>query len=222
MKDLEIVVPINIVRALTEEAQVTEEFYGEEGFQYLAPVKSLLEEGVKVVGESENAEPGPEWYFEVMHAYVNRSTVGREDEEETEEFQPEEAVDPVTALKLITTWSAEFCYGQDLIGSLEPGKFGDFVIAEENPLEASEDELRDNEVILTVTDGEAAYDNTGDDATIESGGDAEGGRAEDGGADDGADRNASDVDDEGNVTDIDRNGDGSDEGYNEGNNTSMS
>lgn len=155
--DLEILVPINIIRTLTEEAQVTDDFYGEKGREFLGPVKSLLDEGVKVVGESENAEPGPGWYFEVIHAFVNRSTVGREGGEETDVIQPDEGVDRVTALKLITTWSAEFLRGKNLIGSLERGKLADFVVIENDVLEAPEDQLRDNKVIAVGIDGEIEH-----------------------------------------------------------------
>lgn len=164
LEEFNVYVPINIARALQDEPDTILDRYGEDGLEFLAPVKTLLEHGVKVVGESENTEPYPEWYFEVLNAYVNRFTVreGAHTDEsvsgDTDVWVPEEGVDRVTALKLITYRSAEFLHAEDKVGSLEPGKLADYVIVENDFLEARQSNIRDNRVIATAIDGEIEYE----------------------------------------------------------------
>lgn len=160
IKDLNVFVPINVNRAFTEEPDVVVDRYGEEALEYLAPVKTLLEEGVKVVGESENTNPDAQWYFDVLNAYVNRfAPFEEEDEEEgyTDVYSEDEGIGLVEALKLITIRSAEFCLADEIIGSLEPGKRADYVVIENELLNRSDDEIRDNKVIAVGLDGELEH-----------------------------------------------------------------
>lgn len=159
LKDLNVYVPINIARALQDEPDVVTNRYGKEAAEeFLAPVKSLLDHGVKVVGESENTEPTPSWYFDVVNAYVNRYITKEDAEGTTDVWVPEEGVDRVTALKLITHRAAEFIHAEEKVGSLEPGKLADYVIIEKDVLEAKQSKLRDNRVIATAVEGEIEYE----------------------------------------------------------------
>ena len=177
LKEYNVYVPVNTARAFRAEPSAMQERYGEEGLEFIAPVKTLIDEGVKVVGESEHFTPGPGWYFEVLNAYVNRFSVeSREDPDpdDTDVINPEEAVDRVTALKLITRRSAEFLHAEEEIGSIEPGKLADFVVVEDDVMEVSEDEIRDNKVIAVGLDGEIEHrEDEGEDAiTVRTGAEA--------------------------------------------------
>lgn len=160
VKDLNLYLPINVARALREEPPVIRDRYGDEALEFLAPVKTLLENGVNVVGESENFTPNSDWYFEVLNAYVNRFTRESKDDPEspdTKVWQADEGIDRVTALKLITIRSAEFLLAEDEVGSLKPGKLADFVVIENDVLETPKDQLRDNKVIMVGIDGEIEH-----------------------------------------------------------------
>lgn len=164
IKDLNVFVPINVSRAFTDEPDVVVDRYGEEALEYLAPVKTLLEEGVKVVGESENTDPGPTWYFEVLNAYVNRFAPredhhgeGGEEDAYTDVYGPDEGISLVEALKLITIRSAEFCHADEIVGSLEPGKRADYVVIQNDLLDRPDDTIRDNKVIAVALDGELEH-----------------------------------------------------------------
>lgn len=164
IKNYNAFVPINVSRAFTEEPDVVVQRYGEEALNYLAPVRTLLDEGVKVVGESENTDPDPEWYFEVLNAYVNRFTVREGDHADepvsgdTDQYLPEEGISLVEALKLITIRSAEFAKADEVVGSLEPGKRADFCVLENELLDCPEsDDLRDNKVIAVTVDGQIEH-----------------------------------------------------------------
>jgi predicted amidohydrolase YtcJ len=161
-----IYVPINLRRALAVEPDNIRQNYGEPGWAFLGPIKTLLEAGVKVVGEGEIGRPNPETYFDLMDVYVNREIVrGARGESgsvpekfgEGEIFVPEEAVDRVVALKLFTYRSAEFLYAEEKIGSLEVGKFADFAVIDKNYLSGPDTEVRDNKVLMTVLAGETRY-----------------------------------------------------------------
>lgn len=156
VKDLNIYVPIQVVRAIEEEPEVIIDRYGDEALEFLAPVRSLLDAGVKVVGETEELfqladKPNASYYFKHLNAYVNRTAP------ETEVWVSKEGIGRVEALKLLTIRSAEFIAGEEFVGSLEPGKFADFVVIENDVLEASKDQLRDNKVIMVGLDGEIEH-----------------------------------------------------------------
>lgn len=161
VKDWNVYLPINVGRALREEWDVLVERYGEDvARDFLAPVNTLIEEGVKVVGETENFTPEPGWYSEMVHAYVNRYTRQSRDDpesEDTETITPEEGVDRVQALKLLTSRSAEFLQAEEEVGSIETGKLADFVVMENDILEVPEDEIRDNKPIVVGLDGEIEH-----------------------------------------------------------------
>ena len=108
-KKYNIYVPINLRRALAIEPDNIRQNYGEPGWKFLGPIKTLLDAGVNVVGEGEIGHPTPETYFDLMDVYVNREIEkGLETERtapaifgEGEVFSPEEGVDRVVAMKLL-------------------------------------------------------------------------------------------------------------------------
>ena len=164
-----IFVPINLRRALAIEPDNVRQNYGEPGWKFLGPIKTLLDAGVKVVGEGEIGHPTPETYFDLMDVYVNREMEkGLETERtapetfgEGEIFSPEEGVDRVVAMKLFTYRSAEFHNAEDKIGSLEVGKYADFAVIEKDYLSGPDTEVRDNKVLMTVLAGETRYKDPG-------------------------------------------------------------
>jgi hypothetical protein len=164
-KKYNIYVPINLRRALAIEPDNIRQNYGEPGWKFLGPIKTLLDAGVNVVGEGEIGHPTPETYFDLMDVYVNREIErGLETERtapanfgEGEVFSAEEGVDRVVAMKLFTIRSAEFHYAEDKIGSLEVGKFADFAVIDKDYLSGADTQVRDNKVLMTVLGGETRY-----------------------------------------------------------------
>jgi predicted amidohydrolase YtcJ len=131
--------------------------YGPEGLQFLAPAKTLLEAGVKVVGEH-GGRMQPQLYFNALNLFVNRRI--RESEDPVDGgivVMPEEAVSRATALRLYTSRAAEWLFAEDLGGSLEPGKWADFVVLDRDYFTMPQAELLDNKVILTVVGDKVVY-----------------------------------------------------------------
>lgn len=150
LKRYNIIVPFQILRALTDEPAVIDTFYGPEGYEFLAPVKSLIEAGVRVAAETHSAGP-PDLLFRHMPALVTRTAAGRT-------ITPEEGVDRVVALKMFTYSNAAALLAEDYMGSLEPGKFADFAVLQNSWLEGPDSELGNNKVIMTVVGGEVIYE----------------------------------------------------------------
>jgi predicted amidohydrolase YtcJ len=158
-------VPINLRRALAIEPDNCRQNYVEACFKFIGPVKTLLDQGVKVVGEFEMGRPDPETYYDILDVYVNREIeVGAGTEAtaperygEGEVYNPEEAVDRVVALKLFTYRAAEFLLAETKIGSLEVGKLADFVVVDKPYLSGPDREIRDNKTVMTVLAGQRAY-----------------------------------------------------------------
>jgi predicted amidohydrolase YtcJ len=71
-----------------------------------------------------------------------------------------ERVDVETALRSMTIDAAWQVFAEDRIGSLEVGKFGDFIVVDRNPFEAGED-LAATRVLATVVGGVVAWQEAG-------------------------------------------------------------
>jgi len=165
LKKYNLYLPINVRRALAIEPDNIRAHYGEPGWKFLAPVKTLLQDGVNVVGESEMGEPNPRTYFEQFDVLVNREIAKGLDPSrgppakagEGEVFEPEEGVDRVVALKLFTHRSSEFLLADKKVGSLEPGKYADFIVADKDYLSGPDTEIKHNKVIMTVVADHIKY-----------------------------------------------------------------
>jgi predicted amidohydrolase YtcJ len=164
-----IYIPINLRRALAIEPDNIRQNYGEPGWKFLGPVKTLLNAGVKVVGEGETGSPDPQTYFKHFDVFVNREISEGTSERRgiTDKFGegvvyiPEEGVDRVVAMKLFTYRSAEFHNAESKIGSLEVGKYADFAVIDKDYLSGPDTEVRDNKVLMTILAGETRYKDPG-------------------------------------------------------------
>ena len=161
LKKYNLYLPINARRALAIEPANIDQHYGEPGYAFLAPIKTLLDQGVNVVGEAEIVLPNPSTYLGLLDIYVNRE-IG--DDGQVPDvagsgtvYGPEEGIDRVVALKLFTHKSAEFLYAESMVGSLEPGKYADFIVVESDYLSGPDAQIKNNKVIMTVQGGKTVY-----------------------------------------------------------------
>ena len=92
-----------------------------------------------------------------IYRLVTREVVDSETQEKVV-LNRDEAVDRVTALKMVTTWGSEYMMAEDTVGTLEPGKFADFVVLDRDFFTIPEAEIPDVKVVLTGLGGEIVFD----------------------------------------------------------------
>jgi predicted amidohydrolase YtcJ len=74
-------------------------------------------------------------------------------------FQKENALSRSETLKGMTIWAARAAFEENEKGSLEPGKFADFVILEKDIMKIAEDMIPDVKILKTFVDGAEVYSN---------------------------------------------------------------
>ncbi|NIN36184.1 MAG: amidohydrolase family protein, partial [Gammaproteobacteria bacterium] len=116
-------------RAFNDEPGFVDRYLGGDR-SIIAPIKSPLDAGVNVAVEFGG--------FQGIEAVVTRKN-----ERTGEVIAPDEAVDRVVALKLVTIWSAFSMFSDHLTGSLEPGKYADFIVLDKDYFEGPDDEIHD-------------------------------------------------------------------------------
>ncbi len=91
--------------------------YGEQIQPFILPFKTWIDSGVKLVGQSYGGTPpmGQLWRA------VTRQFRGVV-------WQPEQRIDRVHAMKMWTSWAAEYVLKEDMIGTLEEGKLADVIV----------------------------------------------------------------------------------------------
>jgi predicted amidohydrolase YtcJ len=72
-------------------------------------------------------------------------------------LNPDERVGVEAAIRSMTSDAAWQCHSDHEIGTLEPGKFADFVVLDQDPREVDPEALLDIEVLETWMDGERRF-----------------------------------------------------------------
>jgi len=73
-------------------------------------------------------------------------------------FQPENAITRMEALKGMTTWAAKANFEEKEKGSIEPGKYADFVILDADIMRVSASQLPYTKVLKSYINGEKVYE----------------------------------------------------------------
>ena len=75
-------------------------------------------------------------------------------------FQIENKLTRTEALKAMTIWAAYSNFEEKVKGSIEPGKYADFVILDKDIMKIDEKDLYKVKVLATYVDGIKVYDST--------------------------------------------------------------
>jgi len=130
-------------RAFNDEPGFVDRYLGGDR-SWIAPIKTALDAGVNVAAEF-GGFPG-------IKAIVTRTN-----DRTGEVIGAHEAVDRVVALKLVTIWSAFSMYSDSMTGSLEPGKYADFIVLDKPYLTGPDTEIYNNKVTMTFINGELVW-----------------------------------------------------------------
>ncbi|MEE2822407.1 MAG: amidohydrolase family protein [Acidobacteriota bacterium] len=126
--------------------------YGEQLRPFIMPVKTWIDEGIRVTFEASGTD-----FWRPIYRLVTREVVDSETQEKVI-LNLDEAVDRVTALKMVTTWGSEYMMAEDTIGTLEPGKFADFVVLDRDFFTIPVEEIPNVKVVLTGLGGGIVFD----------------------------------------------------------------
>jgi predicted amidohydrolase YtcJ len=126
--------------------------YGETAADWMVPKQRLSEAGLYNTLEMDRALGSTDFtIFSGLDMMVNRkSWDGRV-------YAPNQRVDRETALKISTIWGAYYLVREDSLGSLEAGKWADFMIIDRDYLTIAEDDIGNVRVLMTVLGGKAIH-----------------------------------------------------------------
>lgn len=133
--------------------------YGEGLRKFAMPVKTWINDGIRVTFEAAGTD-----FWTPIYSLVTRKIPGREVDFLTGraapevEILPEEGIDRVSALKMTTVWASEYMMAEDTIGTLEPGKYADFVVLDNDFFTIPIEEVRELKVVMTGLSGEIIWD----------------------------------------------------------------
>ncbi len=105
----------------------------------IAPIRSTIEAGVPVTTESSGFAANVPFLTR-----INRNGVP---------VSPEEAVDRNTLLKMMTNWAARFALKEDVLGSLEPGKWADFMVLSKDYFEGPPEAIAEIYPLMVAVGG---------------------------------------------------------------------
>ncbi len=126
--------------------------YGKEVIdRMLSPVKSLLDAGALVSFEGGNS-------IESFATFITRRTESQGNPAYIRGAR--ESVGRLTALRIMTLNGAKYVLKEDVLGSIQPGKWADLVVLDKNPLHPalSDDDLYNIQVLQTIVEGELIWD----------------------------------------------------------------
>ncbi len=154
---------LNVKMRHLAEAPPLIEDYGEELRSFAMPVKTWINQGIRLTLESEGSDSWTPLYSLVTRKMPKSYFLDTEPDPDAPEFEilPEEAIDRVTALKMSTTWASEYVMAEDTLGSLEVGKFADFAVLDRDYFTIPADDIRNVEAIMTGLNGEIVWDREG-------------------------------------------------------------
>lgn len=72
-------------------------------------------------------------------------------------YSPEQRIDRETALKIATIWGAFYVVRENVLGSLEPGKWADFAVLDRDYLTIPEDDISSIRVLMTAVGGKIVH-----------------------------------------------------------------
>ncbi len=124
--------------------------YGFEKYQgWVMPTKRALEAGIKVAWEGEGGVSNG--LFSLMTPFITRRN------KQGLIIAADQAVDRNTVLKMATAWGSEYLMKEDELGSLEPGKYADLLVLNQDYFSVPVEELDHTYPLLTVMGGEIRY-----------------------------------------------------------------
>ena len=137
----------------TSDMYWAEDRIGKERIKYAYAYKTLLQQNGWIAAGSDFPVEDINPLFGFYAAVVRKDKNGYPENG----FEKENAISRKDALKAMTIWAAKSNFEEKIKGSIEPGKFADFVVTEKDILSAKENELFKVKVTQTYINGKKVY-----------------------------------------------------------------
>jgi hypothetical protein len=125
-------------------------YWGKERARWVTPLRAYIDAGIPVsLGTDAPVVPYPPLW--VLYHFVTRDTISAGVMGEDQRVSREQA------LRAMTLGGAALTFEERNKGTLEPGKFADLVVLEEDILTCEPERIRDMEVALTMVGGRVVY-----------------------------------------------------------------
>jgi len=126
---------------------------GEERASWVYPLNTIYTAGIPMAFSTDSpVEPINPW--ETVYAAVSR---GSYDGIPLYRYSPNEVLQVTDALHIYTVGSAYALFAENYLGTLEPGKYADFIIVDKDPLEVNPKEVRNIRILATYVNGLEVY-----------------------------------------------------------------
>lgn len=131
-------------------ASVIAKQFGIEYTNWVVPRKSVNDAGIMNTFEIDRPLPHKIFFFiaKGMNRYNDR---------EQQVYGPGERTDRITQLKALTTWAGYYVLRENLLGTLGPGKYADFIVLDRDFLTIPEAEIPQTQVLMTVVGGKPVH-----------------------------------------------------------------
>lgn len=123
--------------------------YGEKYLDWVVPMKTMIASGVRTVWE-EDEHPEASAFEYLALGITRKGKDGRV-------WAPSQKLDRAIALKAATIWASEYVLRPKQIGTLEAGKWADFLVLNQDYFTVPEDQIGKVRPWMTVVGGKIAY-----------------------------------------------------------------
>ena len=121
----------------------------------MQPVKTLLAAGLNVHFEGGKPEQPPLWRIQ---RFVTRTDKSTRSENSGKVWGKDQALDRKEALRMVTINAARFIAEENMLGSLEKGKYADLVVLNGDYLAVPDDKIDALKPVMTIVDGKVVYE----------------------------------------------------------------
>lgn len=126
--------------------------YGEKALEWVNPKKSLVDAQIPNGFEVDRplATTDLTLFWTLARSIDRKAADGKV-------YAPSQKISRELALKTITVWGAYYLMKEDVLGSLEPGKWADFIVLDRDYLTIPEEQIEDVRVLMTVVGGQIVH-----------------------------------------------------------------
>jgi hypothetical protein len=128
------------------------DYFGERVASWVVPKKNLVQGQVYNSFEMDRALGSTKFtMFHGLSWLTNRKAW------DGKVYAQDQGVDRQTALKIATIWGAYYLLRENVLGSLEPGKWADFAVLDRDYLTSSESDFENTRVLMTMVGGKIVH-----------------------------------------------------------------